>query len=89
MLGASSGPAIGMAFKAKAEAKKKAKEAKEAKKNGVVLEEENKEDDKPPFELRGIDVKIERGNLVCVVGTVGSGKVRVAWYFLSWFWEGS
>lgn len=58
------------------------KELKEAKKKGLPPppapsnEDEDDKDDKPPFELRGINVAIPRGSLTCIVGTVGSGKVR-------------
>ncbi|KAM0755919.1 ATP-dependent bile acid permease [Meredithblackwellia eburnea MCA 4105] len=61
--------------KAKAEAKKKAKEAnKAAKKGQKPAEEEKKKEEKPPFELRDIDLKLGRGELICIVGSVGSGK---------------
>lgn len=34
------------------------------------------EPEKPPFQLRDVDISIPRGGLTCVVGTIGSGKVR-------------
>ncbi|KAG8979667.1 hypothetical protein FRB94_011257 [Tulasnella sp. JGI-2019a] len=65
--------------KKKAEALAK-KEAKERKKKGLPpksaeeMGKEKEKDDKAPFELRDIDVDIQRGSLTCIVGTVGSGK---------------
>ncbi|CED82131.1 multidrug resistance-associated abc transporter [Phaffia rhodozyma] len=63
----------------KANAKKAKKEAKLKKQNGSsaledlpVLDKINEE--KPPFELVDIDIKIRSGDLVCIVGSVGSGK---------------
>ncbi|KAG8869673.1 hypothetical protein FRB97_000807 [Tulasnella sp. 331] len=62
--------------KKKAEALAK-KEAKERKKSGLPVKteaEKEKKEDKAPFELRDINIEIERGTLTCIVGTVGSGK---------------
>ncbi|KAK4702568.1 hypothetical protein P7C70_g3660, partial [Phenoliferia sp. Uapishka_3] len=58
----------------KAADKKKAKEAAKNKKKGVVEPEVEQVNEKAPFELSGIDITIPRGALVCVVGSVGSGK---------------
>lgn len=68
--------------KAKKQAASKAKkDAKLRAKNGEsptdeVPELEYKEEEKPPFQLLDIDISIPRGGLTCVVGTIGSGKVR-------------
>ncbi|KAL8287275.1 hypothetical protein RQP46_003727 [Phenoliferia psychrophenolica] len=66
------------AKKDKAALKKAAKEASKRKKNGIsetpAVEEKEKSNEKAPFELRGIDMVVPRGALVCIVGSVGSGK---------------
>lgn len=66
----------------KAAAAKAKKEAKLAKKGGKVNDETEalpkldfKEAEKPPFQLRDIDISLPRGGLTCVVGSIGSGKV--------------
>ncbi|KAL8287248.1 hypothetical protein RQP46_003700 [Phenoliferia psychrophenolica] len=62
--------------KDKAAEKKAAKEAAKRKKQGIPEPEvvEEKSNEKAPFELRGIDMVVPRGALVCIVGSVGSGK---------------
>lgn len=70
------------AKKEKATEKKTAKATAKRKKRGEAepitpeLEEKPESNDKAPFELSGIDIVVPRGALVCVVGSVGSGKVR-------------
>ncbi|WVQ85784.1 hypothetical protein IAT38_007951 [Cryptococcus sp. DSM 104549] len=39
-----------------------------------VTDEKKSEHDDRPFALRGIDLRVPRGALVCIVGRVGSGK---------------
>lgn len=71
--------------KKKKQAAKQAKADKKKNKKGTdtpdsPLDEEKKDairdEDKPPFSLQGIDIEIARGSLTCIVGSVGSGKVR-------------
>ena len=59
---------------AKAEAK--SRKGKKGEETPELVKEEEKESEKPPFALRDIDIEIARGSLTCIVGTVGSGKVR-------------
>lgn len=65
--------------KKKAEEAKQKKEDKQRKKTGLPkLDRSGKVDDKDkkaPFSLKDIDFNVKRGSLVCIVGSVGSGKV--------------
>ena len=67
--------------KEKAAEKKILRDVAKRKKKGIAEPEvevvEEKSNEKPPFELRDIDIVIPRGSLVCIVGSVGSGKVGV------------
>jgi ATP-binding cassette subfamily C (CFTR/MRP) protein 1 len=65
--------------KKKAEEKRRKKEEKERKKKGLPKVEKGegegeKGEEKEPFGLRDIDLDVKRGDLVCIVGEVGSGK---------------
>lgn len=66
--------------KEKAAEKKAAKGASKRRKKGepepTVPTIEETSNDKAPFELSGIDILVPRGALVCIVGSVGSGKAR-------------
>lgn len=77
--------------KKKKEEKERKKINKERRKKGLEpleSEEEMKKrkgkegGEKEPFSLRGIELEVERGALVCIVGSVGSGKVIIPRYSL-------
>ncbi|KAL7422108.1 hypothetical protein Q5752_002751 [Cryptotrichosporon argae] len=60
------------------EMKKKEKAEKKARKAGAPAPPPAKPtDDGVPFSLRGIELKVPRGSLVCVVGRVGTGKTAL------------
>ncbi|KAJ9110598.1 hypothetical protein QFC22_006716, partial [Naganishia vaughanmartiniae] len=60
--------------KKKTEAQKKAKEGSESEKGVSLGADKHKEDEEVPFALKGIDLRIPRGALVCIFGRIGSGK---------------
>ncbi|KAJ9111012.1 hypothetical protein QFC22_006657 [Naganishia vaughanmartiniae] len=60
--------------KKKTEAQKKAKEGPESEKGVSLGADKHKEDGEIPFALKGIDLRIPRGALVCIFGRIGSGK---------------
>lgn len=37
-------------------------------------------DNVQPFQVKNVSMKVPRGSLVGIVGRVGSGKVRIAWW---------
>jgi ATP-binding cassette, subfamily C (CFTR/MRP), member 1 len=53
---------------------KRGKDSNDSKNKDPKPENEEKQEERQPFKLKDINLTVERGSLVCIVGVVGSGK---------------